>query len=132
MSWYTRGGFTDENGKLHISGYHYMFPIWEVLNEPDGEHHTTPEQYTRRYDAIVSAIRKVSPETKFMGLALALPRMNRAGSNTFLTTRIISPAYRWTIFPITFTRLPRLARTLTIGNIHSLIRRTGSLPTSAI
>jgi hypothetical protein len=69
VSWYTRGGFTDENGKLHTSGYHYSFPIWEVLNEVNLEHHTTPEQYTRRYDAIVSAIHKVSPETKFMGIA---------------------------------------------------------------
>jgi hypothetical protein len=74
VNWYTRGGFTDENGKLHTSGYHYSFPIWEVLNEPDSEHHTTPEQYTQRYDAIVSAIHKVSPESKFMGLALAGPQ----------------------------------------------------------
>ena len=33
----------------------------------------TPEQYTARYDAIVSAIHAVSPETKFMGLALGAP-----------------------------------------------------------
>ncbi len=73
VSWYTKGGFTDENGKQHSSGYHYSFPIWEVLNEVEFEHKTTPEQYTERYDAIVSAIHKVSPETKFMGLALATP-----------------------------------------------------------
>ncbi len=71
VSWFTKGGFTDEDGKYHHSGYHYHFPYWEVLNEVDFEHHTTPEQYTRRYDAIVSAIHKVSPETKFVGLALA-------------------------------------------------------------
>lgn len=74
VSWYTRGGFVDENGKQHRSGYHYSFPVWEVLNEIDFEHQTTPEQYTERYDAIVSAIHKVSPETKFMGLALAQPQ----------------------------------------------------------
>ena len=74
VSWYTAGGFTDENGKQHSSGYHYQFPIWEVLNEVDFEHETTPEQYTERYDAIVSAIRQVSPNTKFMGLALAMPQ----------------------------------------------------------
>ncbi|HET7347630.1 MAG TPA: glycosyl hydrolase family 39, partial [Acidobacteriaceae bacterium] len=73
VSWYTKGGFTDENGKRHESGYHYSFPIWEVLNEVEMEHNTTPEQYTQRYDAIVSAIHEVSPETKFMGLALAFP-----------------------------------------------------------
>ncbi|WP_263367402.1 glycosyl hydrolase family 39 [Edaphobacter bradus] len=70
VSWYVNGGFTDENGARHESGYHYKFPVWEVLNEPEGEHRTTPEQYTRRYDTIVSAIHKVSPDTKFMGLAL--------------------------------------------------------------
>lgn len=73
VSWYTRGGFTDENGKRHISGYHYTFPYWEVLNEVDFEHSTSPEDYTKRYDAIVEAIHKVSPETKFVGLALAAP-----------------------------------------------------------
>ncbi len=73
VSWYVNGGFTDENGVRHESGYHYKFPVWEVLNEPEFEHQTTPEQYTARYDAIVSAIHKVSPETKFMGLALAAP-----------------------------------------------------------
>jgi len=41
------------------------------LNEVDFEHKTTPEDYTKRYDAIVEAIHNVSPETKFMGLALA-------------------------------------------------------------
>ncbi len=73
IRWYTRGGFTDEDGRHHTSGYHYKFPIWEVLNEVDFEHETTPEQYTKRYDAIVSAIHHVSPGTQFMGLALAKP-----------------------------------------------------------
>ncbi len=73
VSWYVDGGFRDENGVLHESGYHYQFPIWEVLNEVDFEHEMTPERYTARYDAIVSAIHKVSPNTKFMGLALAAP-----------------------------------------------------------
>jgi hypothetical protein len=73
VSWYVDGGFTDENGKRHDSGNHYKFPVWEVLNEPEGEHDTTPEQYTTRYDAIVSAIHKVSPQTKFMGPAVGRP-----------------------------------------------------------
>jgi hypothetical protein len=73
VSWYTKGGFTDELGKQHSSGYHYNFPIWEVLNEVEFEHKMTPQQYTARYDAIVSAIHEVSPDTKFMGLALAEP-----------------------------------------------------------
>jgi hypothetical protein len=73
VSWYVNGGFKDENGAMHPSDHHYKFPIWEVLNEVDFEHSMTPEQYTARYDAIVSAIHEVSPETKFMGMALASP-----------------------------------------------------------
>lgn len=73
VSWYVKGGFTDENGQRHTSGLHYKIPIWEVLNEVEFEHQMSPEQYTRIYDIIVDAIRHVSPETKFMGLALALP-----------------------------------------------------------
>jgi len=76
VSWYVNGGFDDENGVRHDSGYHYKLAVWEVLNEPEFEHKTTPEQYTARYDAIVQGIHRVSPETKFMGLALAAPRDN--------------------------------------------------------
>jgi hypothetical protein len=76
VSWYVNGGFTDENGARHDSGYHYKLPVWEVLNEPDFEHAMTPQQYTARYDAIVSAIHQVSPQTKFVGLALAMPDKN--------------------------------------------------------
>ena len=71
VSWYVDGGFTDENGVRHESGDRYKFSAWEVLNEIEAEHHTTPEQYTRGYDAIVSVIHEVSLETQFMGLALA-------------------------------------------------------------
>lgn len=76
VSWYVNGGFTDENGARHNSGYHYKLPIWEVLNEVDFEHKMTPELYTQRFDAIVSAIHRISPQTKFMGLALAEPSAN--------------------------------------------------------
>ncbi|MBE0697112.1 MAG: glycosyl hydrolase family 39 [Anaerolineaceae bacterium] len=76
VSWYTKGGFTDELGVWHESGHHYKIDYWEVLNEPDFEHDTTPEMYTERYDAIVSAIRKVNPEMKFVGLSLAMPGLH--------------------------------------------------------
>lgn len=72
MSWYTKGGFTDELGKFHQSGYNYKFQYWEVLNEPDLEHNISPEYYTKIYDAIVLALKEVSPETKFIGISLAL------------------------------------------------------------
>lgn len=73
VSWYVNGGFTDEFGKRHESGHHFKIPYWEVLNEVDFEHSMTPEQYTARYDAIVSAIRRVAPDMKFVALALAAP-----------------------------------------------------------
>lgn len=69
ISWYTTGGFTDELGKYHSSGHRISLPYWEVLNEPELEHNLSPEQYTRQYDAIVNAVKVVSPETKFIGMA---------------------------------------------------------------
>ncbi len=73
ISWYTQGGFTDEFGKRHESGYHFPISHWEVLNEVDFEHHFDPETYTRLYDAVVTAMKKVQPDMKFVGLALAIP-----------------------------------------------------------
>ncbi len=73
VSWYTAGGFTDRQGRRHTSNFHYRIPYWEVFNEPDAEHATSPQDYTTRYDAVVEAIHRVSPETKFVGLALAAP-----------------------------------------------------------
>ncbi len=71
VSWYTRGGFKDEYGHWHKSGYHYHFAWWEVLNEVDSEHQMNVQEYSRWYDAITAAIHKVSPSTKFVGIALA-------------------------------------------------------------
>ena len=71
FSWYTKGGFTDELGAFHKSGYFYNFPYWEVLNEPDLEHFKSIQLYTKVYDAIVTALKKISPQTKFIGLSLA-------------------------------------------------------------
>ena len=86
VSWYTQGGFTDEYGKRHDSNHHYKIPIWEVLNEVDFEHSMSPETYTRVYDAIVSAIRRVDPQMKFMGMAVA-----GTSPNIFLQENV--PAY---------------------------------------
>jgi hypothetical protein len=71
LSWYTKGGFTDELGKYHRSGHYYKIPYWEVLNEVEAEHNMSPQTYTKIYDAIVTEMHKVSPDTKFIGLALA-------------------------------------------------------------
>src|ERR1039457_6876977 len=87
VSWYTQGGCTDENGKRHQSGYHYTFPYWEVLNEVESEHKTTPEDYTKRYDAMVEGIRKVSPQTKFVGMASTLSGDNPRFFEYFLNSK---------------------------------------------
>jgi hypothetical protein len=71
ISWYTKGGFTDELGKYHKSGYHYAIPYWEILNEVDLEHSMTPQTYTKIYDAMAMAIKSVLPDVKFVGMALA-------------------------------------------------------------
>ena len=72
-SWYTQGGFTDEFGQRHESGHHYKIDYWEILNEIDYEHTLSPQHYTKLYDAVVTAVRKVQPKMKFVALALAYP-----------------------------------------------------------
>ena len=65
--WYAKGGFTDELGKFHKSGYHYKIDYWGVLNEPDFENGITVEQYTKIYDAVTTAIHKIDSQVKFFG-----------------------------------------------------------------
>jgi hypothetical protein len=72
-SWYIKGGFSDEFGKWHASGHHFKVDYWEVLNEVDLEHNLSPELYTKIYDAVVEKVGKLSPEMKFIGIALANP-----------------------------------------------------------
>lgn len=82
--WYTQGGFTDELGKWHESGYHFKIPYWEVFNEIDVEHQPTPEQYVQRYDAIVAPLHKMDPSMRFVGLAMAFPERNPGMVEYFL------------------------------------------------
>lgn len=76
LSWYTQGGFVDELGTRHESGHHYSVPFWEVLNAVDEEHPLTPEIYTKLYDQVVMAMRKVQPDLKFVGMSLGMPSTN--------------------------------------------------------
>jgi hypothetical protein len=76
ISWYTQGGFVDELGKRHDSGHHYKVSHWEVLNEPEFERNFSPEVYSKFYDAVVTEMHKVSPDTQFVGMGLALPSLN--------------------------------------------------------
>jgi hypothetical protein len=112
VSWYTNGGFTDENGKKHESGNHYSFPYWEVLNEIDLEHQTTPEDYTKRYDAIVEGIRKVSPKTKFMGLAVAMTGANPKYYEYFLNPKNHKPGIPLDFISFHFYASPALDENL--------------------
>ena len=91
LSWYTQGGFTDELGKRHESGHRYQVSHWEVLNEPDLEYPASPETYTRLYDAVVEAMRKVQPGIKFVGASLAFPRPNPEFFEYFLDKRNHKP-----------------------------------------
>ena len=97
LSWYTQGGFTDENGKRWNSGHHYKVPYWEVLNEIEFEHNWTPEQYTRFYDAVTVAMRKVDPKIQFIGLALAQPSQHPEMFEYFL-----NPAHHQAGVPLDF------------------------------
>jgi len=72
VSWYTKGGFTDELGKRHESGHNYKIGIWEIMNEPDHESIAmTKELYTALYDVVAEEIMKVQPEMQFMGLSMS-------------------------------------------------------------
>jgi hypothetical protein len=110
ISWYTQGGFIDENGVRHHSDYHFRLPWWEVLNEPEYEQRLTPQQYTRLYDSITSAIRKVSPDTRFVGLASALPTPDRL--EYFLDARNHDPPVAPDMISYHFYVHPGLAETI--------------------
>lgn len=91
VSWYTRGFFVDELGKRHESGHHYKIDYWEALNEPEFEHQIDAQTYTRLYDAVVAAVREVSPETKFVGMSLATPTKSAAFFEYFLNPKNHAP-----------------------------------------
>jgi hypothetical protein len=91
VSWYTRGGFTDELGIQHTSNEHYKIPYWEVFNEIDLEHNPTPQQYVTSYDAIVGSLHQLDPSMKFVGLALAFPETHPEMVEYFLNPRNHAP-----------------------------------------
>jgi glycosyl hydrolase family 39 (putative alpha-L-iduronidase) len=86
-AWYTQGQFEDQIGRKHVSGHSIALPYWEVLNEPDFEPPLSPANYTAAYDAIVAAVKKNSPRTQFIGLALASTDSDPAFTTYFLDSR---------------------------------------------
>ncbi len=111
FAWYTKGGFTDEFGKRHESGHHYSIPYWEILNEPDFEHQTTPETYTKIYDAVVESIRAVEPKTKFVGMALAAPSENPRFFGYFLDPKNHKPGIPLDFISYHFYAVPTVDQT---------------------
>ncbi|RYE18531.1 MAG: glycosyl hydrolase family 39 [Sphingobacteriales bacterium] len=93
LSWYTKGGFTDEYGKYHQSGHHFKIDYWEVLNEndQDTQHLFSPEELTKIYDAIVADLSKLNPDMKFSGLALAFPEKGDKYVEHFLNPKNHKP-----------------------------------------
>jgi hypothetical protein len=68
VSWYTRGGMTDECGVWHESGLRYNWPILSVLNEDETQ--TPPEggvEYTICFDAWREEIGKINADIVLMG-----------------------------------------------------------------
>jgi hypothetical protein len=88
--WYSRGGFTDEIGKYHKSGYHFKIDYWGILNEPDFENELTVEQYTRIWDAVAEKIHMIDPKVQFFGPEVSGAEV--AWARYFLNPRNHSPS----------------------------------------
>ena len=114
VSWYTKGGFTDEFGKLHKSGHHFKIAYWEIFNEIEGEHDTTPEQYTARYDAIAGALHKLDPQMKFVALALMSPSKDAHYFEYFLNPKNHKPGVPLDMISYHFYAVPQPDETMDI------------------
>jgi len=129
LAWYTKGGFTDEMGARRDSGYHYSIPYWEVLNEVDSEHRFSPQAYTRLYDAIVSEMARVQPETKFVGVSLALPGQNPEFFEYFLDHKNHRPGIPLDYISYHFYAVPAPDETLDVQQHTVFAQADGFLNT---
>jgi hypothetical protein len=109
--WYARGGFTDELGRLQSSRFHHKIEFWEVLNEPEYEHAMSPQTYTRIYDATVESVRKILPDTQFVGMSLAEPSNNPAFFEYFLDARNHNPGVPIDLISYHFYAVPTADQT---------------------
>ncbi len=107
LSWYTKGGFEDELGKYHKSGHKYKIDYWEFLNEVDFEHNMSPEFYTRLYDTVVGSMKKVSTDTKFVALGLAIPGNNPSHFEYFLNPHNHKPGIPLDMISYHFYAIPK-------------------------
>ena len=76
ISWYTKGGFVDDQGRRHTSNHSFAWKFWEVLNEVDtgssGIHCQSwnnsvtslqcAQRYTKIFDGIVTVLKADHPE----------------------------------------------------------------------
>ena len=72
VGWYTNGGFHDECGHWHQSGYNYTWWGISVLNED--EHNIRPDSgqaYCTCFDAIKTEVKKVNSKTVLVGPEIA-------------------------------------------------------------
>jgi hypothetical protein len=129
VAWYTKGGFEDEFGKFHKSPHHFKIDYWEILNEVEGEHNTTPEQYTARYDAIVEGIRKVAPQMKFVGLALEGPSQGPQYFEHFLNPKNHKPGIPLDVISYHFYAVPQPDETMEIQQHTYFTQADGFLNT---
>ena len=129
VAWYTKGGFDDEFGKHHQSGHGFKIDYWEILNEIEGEHNTTPEQYTARYDAIVEGIRKVAPQMKFVGLALGGPSNGPQYFEYFLNPKNHKPGIPLDMISYHFYAVPQPDETMEIQQHTYFTQADGFLNT---
>ncbi len=129
LAWYTQGGFTDELGKRHESGYHYSISYWEVLNEVEFEHHMSPETYTKLYDAVVTAMHKVQPDLKFVGMALAMPSQNPHFLEYFLDHKNHKPGIPLDFISYHFYAIPTPDQTAEIQGYTFFAQADGFLNT---
>ena len=129
LSWYTHGGFSDELGNRHESGHHFSIPYWEVLNEVEFEHHMSPETYTQLYDAVVSAMRNVQPDLKFVGMALAMPSQNPHFFEYFLDHKNHQPGIPLDFISYHFYAIPTPDQTAEIQGYTFFAQADGFLNT---
>ncbi len=129
VAWYTKGGFVDEFGKQHKSGHHFKIDYWEILNEVEGEHNTTPEQYTARYDAIVERIRRVAPQMKFVGLGLGGPSQGPQYFEHFLNPKNHRPGIPLDMISYHFYAVPQPDETMEIQQHTYFTQADGFLNT---
>ena len=130
VSWYTKGGFTDEFGKRHESGYHYSIPYWEVLNEVDfrAPHHARKRTRSSTTRSCL-AMKKVQPDTKFVGSRARRWQPTRTTSNISSITKITSRECPLDFISYHFYAVPTIDETPEVEQFTYFAQADGFLKT---